>query len=144
MDVGQNNLTGGVGLLLSNTPFLFEFHVDGNQLEGTIPDDFATVSLRVSKLLLSTRNCYHQCFQATLKPFMLVWLYRTSIFKATQSQAPSPLDLSTSKPSSPCALMTTSSGMRLASNASAADAAGWWTGSGKVFAGYQQMLLRHD
>ncbi len=58
MDVGENHLTGGASLLLSNTPFLFEFNVDGNQLEGTLPDNFATYSLRVSKLLLSPSN-YH-------------------------------------------------------------------------------------
>ncbi|KAK9861409.1 hypothetical protein WJX84_009398 [Apatococcus fuscideae] len=44
-DVGNNNLTGGVSLLLSNTPFLFIFHVDGNSLDGPIPDVFASFSI---------------------------------------------------------------------------------------------------
>ena len=51
IDVGANNLTGGVDTLLSNTPFLRIFHVDGNHLEGTIPNDFATFSLRVQLIL---------------------------------------------------------------------------------------------
>ena len=51
-DVGNNNLTGGVSLLLSNTPFLFIFHVDGNSLDGPIPDVFASFSINVSTLVV--------------------------------------------------------------------------------------------
>lgn len=54
IDVGANNLTGGIGTLLSNTPFLRIFHVDDNLLDGTIPNDFATFSLRVRRLMVAS------------------------------------------------------------------------------------------
>ncbi len=61
IDVGQNDLTGDVGLLLSNTPFLFSFHVDGNNMEGTIPDDFASYSLKVRAQMLLSGVCLGIC-----------------------------------------------------------------------------------
>ena len=47
LDLGVNNLTGEVDVLLANMPYLMSFIVDDNQLQGTLPEEFLTVTLRV-------------------------------------------------------------------------------------------------
>ncbi|KAK9862513.1 hypothetical protein WJX84_006776 [Apatococcus fuscideae] len=50
LDLGVNNLTGEVDVLLANMPYLMSFIVDDNQLQGTLPEEFLTVTLRIFQI----------------------------------------------------------------------------------------------